>query len=117
MLIDSNEASQVSNDSRAGLDSFYAVSSSIMLLIVVCVIVAVVVWLVKKRANKHKKLVEPTITFLGRQEEDESPVGDHTLHFENTYQEVQSFDLTVKNPSFSLKGEENDAIKFDETST
>ena len=117
LLIDSNEPSQLSNDSSAALDSFYTISSTILLLIVVCVIVALVVWLVKRRATKHKKLVEPTITFSALQEEDESVFDDHTLRLENTYQEVQRFDLTVKNPLFSLEDEENDdAIKFDETS-
>ena len=88
-----------------------------MLLIVVCVIVAVVVCLLKRRVNKHKKLVEPTITFSALQEEDESLFGDRTLRIENTYQEVQRFDLTVTNPLFSLEEEGNDdAIKFDETS-
>ena len=117
MLIDSNKASQVSDYSNAGLDFFYTISSSIMLLIVVCVIVAVVVCLLKRRVNKHKKLVEPTITFSALQEEDESLFGDHTLRFENTYQEVQRFDLTVTNPLFSLEEEENDdAVKFDESS-
>ena len=96
----------MSTDSDAGRDALFGLFGFVILLILVCLVVAVVIWLVKRRSGKHASESENIISFTNRHQDD-SHYDEQTLQSESNYEEVKSYDITIRNTSFTSEKEED----------